>query len=226
MVEVQSFGLRPCAVTKNSFHCNQTACCHGSLTKLSGGWPRRRRWTDEKFVTDESYKNNQELLLSEMATCSLLETNWHEAHLDGGSHASTMSDKSLLWGLNPFSNKNPCKIQLMCADGKNPIMPEGHRTVRVLTDDDAECVPVKWCYTPDIPNFILSANSFKPVHKKNYQGCTLNYDNNNKMFQFQVWQKKRDSEVELLCNMTHGGLCWSAWQHHQCLFQKERQNCC
>ena len=54
-----------------------------------------------------------------------------------------MSDKSLLWGLNPFSNKNPCKIQLMCADGKNPIMPEGHRTVRVLTDDDAECVPVK-----------------------------------------------------------------------------------
>jgi len=58
-------------------------------------------WTDEESVEDKAYKNIQELKISEVATGSILTANRYEAHLDGGSQASTTSDKSVLWGFKP-----------------------------------------------------------------------------------------------------------------------------
>jgi len=55
-------------------------------------------WTDDEVVEDKAYKNIQELKISEIATGSILTANRYEAHLDGGSQASTTNDKSVLWG--------------------------------------------------------------------------------------------------------------------------------
>jgi len=65
-------------------------------------------WTDDEVIEDKAYKNIQELKISEMATGSILTANRCEAHLDGGSQASTTNDKSVLWGFKSHSKKNPC----------------------------------------------------------------------------------------------------------------------
>jgi len=55
-------------------------------------------WTDnDEVVEDRAYKNIQELKILKVATGMILTTNRHEAHLDGGSQASTTNDKSVLW---------------------------------------------------------------------------------------------------------------------------------
>ena len=65
-------------------------------------------WTDEEPEEDKAYRNIQELKISEIATGSILPANRCEAHLDGGSQASTTNDKSALWGFKSFTKKNPC----------------------------------------------------------------------------------------------------------------------
>jgi len=52
--------------------------------------------TDDEVVEDKAYRNIQELKISEMATGMILTANRYEAHLDGGSQASTTNDKSVL----------------------------------------------------------------------------------------------------------------------------------
>jgi len=66
--------------------------------------------TDDEVVEDKAYRNIQELKISEMATGMILTANRYEAHLDGGSQASTTNDKSILWGFKEYSKKNPCRV--------------------------------------------------------------------------------------------------------------------
>ena len=65
-------------------------------------------WTDDEVVEDKACKNIQELKSSEMATGLILTANRHEAHLDGGSQASTLNDKSVLWGFKACNEKSLC----------------------------------------------------------------------------------------------------------------------
>jgi len=67
-------------------------------------------WTDEESVEDKAYKNIQELKISEVATGSIVTANRYEAHLDGGSQASTTTDKSVLWGFKSYTSKNQCCV--------------------------------------------------------------------------------------------------------------------
>jgi len=83
-------------------------------------------WTDEEPEEDKAYRNIQELKISEIATGPILSANRYEAHLDGGSQASTTNDKSTLWGFKWFTKKNSFRVRLMCADGKSPIVPIRH----------------------------------------------------------------------------------------------------
>jgi len=129
-------------------------------------------WTDNESVEDRAYKNIQELKISEVATRSILTANRYKAHLDGGSQASTTNDKSVLWGFKWYTEKNPCRVRLICADGKSPIVPEGYGTARIPANNAEGYVPIKCYYTPDIPNFILSPNSFKPLLGKHYNGTS------------------------------------------------------
>jgi len=55
-------------------------------------------WTDDESVEDKACKNIQELKISKVATGLLLAANRCEAHLDGGSQASTTNEESVLWG--------------------------------------------------------------------------------------------------------------------------------
>jgi len=82
-----------------------------------------REWTDEESIEDKAYENIQELKILEVATGSILTANRYEAHLDGGLQASTTNDKSVLWGFKSYTSKNPCRVRLMCADRKSPIVP-------------------------------------------------------------------------------------------------------
>jgi len=66
--------------------------------------------TDDKVVEDKAHRNIQELKISEMATGMILTANRHEAHLDGGSQASTTNDKSVFWGFKEHAKKNPCRV--------------------------------------------------------------------------------------------------------------------
>ena len=69
-------------------------------------------WTDDEdeLVEEKVFKNIQEMKISKVANSALLTANRYEAHLDGGSQASTMNDKSVLWGFKPFTEKNPCGV--------------------------------------------------------------------------------------------------------------------
>jgi len=100
-------------------------------------------WTDEEPEEDKAYRNVQELKTSEIATGSILSANRYEAHLDGGSQASTTNDKSALWGFKLFTKKNPCRVRLTCAAGKSPIVPEGCGTARIPANNAEGYVPVK-----------------------------------------------------------------------------------
>jgi len=97
----------------------------------------------------------------------------------------------------------------MCADGKCPIVPEGYGTVRIPTDNAEGYVPIKCYYTPDIPNFILSPNSFRSLLSKQYNGYTLERDDNKEAFRFSVNHKKRKSGSLLLYRATGGGMCYT-----------------
>jgi len=66
--------------------------------------------TDKESVEDRAYKNVQELKISEVATGLILTANRYEAHLDGGSQASTANDKSVLWGFKWHTDKNLCQV--------------------------------------------------------------------------------------------------------------------
>ena len=68
------------------------------------------KWTDEESIEDRAYKNLQELKISEVATGLILTANRYEAHLDGGSQASTTNDKSVLWGFKRCTDKNQCCV--------------------------------------------------------------------------------------------------------------------
>ena len=97
----------------------------------------------------------------------------------------------------------------MCADGKTPIVPEGHGAVRIPANNAEGSVPIKCCCTPDIPNFILSPNSFKPLLGKHHNGHTLECNDEKKTFQFTVNHKKRKSGSLLLFGATRDGLCYA-----------------
>jgi len=166
-------------------------------------------WTDEESEEDRAYQNIQELKISEIATGSILSVNRYEAHLDGGSQASTMNDKSALWGFKWFTKKNPCRVRLICADGESPIVPEGCGTARTPANNAEGYVPIKCYYTPDIPNFTLSPNSFKSLLDKHYNGYTLECDDGKKTFHFSVNHKKRKRGSLHLFGTTRGGLCYT-----------------
>jgi len=141
-------------------------------------------WTDDESIEDKAYKNIQELKILEVATGSILTANRYEAHLDRGSQASTANDKSVLWGFKWYTEKNPCQVWLICADGKIAIVPEGYGTARILANNAEGYVLIKCYYTLDIPNFILSPNSFKPLLGKHYNGYTLECNDDKKTFHF------------------------------------------
>jgi len=67
-------------------------------------------WTDDEVVEDRAYKNIQELKILKIATGLILTANRYEAHLDGGSRASTTNDKSVLWDFKWYTKKNPCRV--------------------------------------------------------------------------------------------------------------------
>jgi len=113
----------------------------------------------------------------------------------------------VLWGFKSYTSKNPCRVRLTCADGKSPIVPEGYSTVRILADNAEGHVPIKCYYTPDIPNFILSPNSFKSLLGKQYNGYTLECDDDKKTFRFSVNHKKWKRGALLLHGTTRGGMC-------------------
>ena len=100
-------------------------------------------WTDEESEEDKAYQNIQELKILEIATGSILSANRYEDHLDGGSQASTTNDKSALWCFKWFTKKNPCRVRLICADGKIPIVPEGYGTARILANNAEGYVPIE-----------------------------------------------------------------------------------
>jgi len=176
------------------------------------------KWTDEESSEDRAYKNVQELKISEVATGSILTAYRCEAHLDGGSQAFTVNDKSVLWGFKWFTDKNPCRVRLICADGKSHMVPEGCGTTRISGNNDEGHVPIKCHYTPDIPNFTLSPDSFKPLLGKHYNGYTL-----------ECADDERTRSVRAnryYCTDRHAVACVTRdWQCHQRLQLKVRQKC-
>jgi len=166
-------------------------------------------WTDDESIEDRACRNIQELKISEVATGLILTVNRYEAHLDGGLQASTTNDKSVLWGFKWYTEKNPCRVRLICADGKSPIIPEGYGAARIPANNAEGHVPIKCYCTPDIPNFILSPNSFKPLLGKHYNGYTLECNDDKKTLHFSVNHKKRKSGSLLLFGTTRGGLCYT-----------------
>ena len=97
----------------------------------------------------------------------------------------------------------------MCADGKSPIIPEGYGTARIPADNAEGHVLIKCCYTTDIPNFIVSPNSFRSLLGKQHNGYTLECDDDKKTFRFSVNHKKRKSGSLLLHGTTRGGMCYT-----------------
>jgi len=105
------------------------------------------------------------------------------------------------------SDKNPCRVPLTCGDRKSSIMPEGYGTARIPANNAEGYVPVMCYHTPDIPNSIVSPNSFKPLFGKNYHGYALECNEDKKIFRFTVQHKKHKSETLPLQGLTCGGLC-------------------
>jgi len=120
-----------------------------------------------------------------------------------------MQFKSVLWGFKWCTAKNPCRVRLTCVDGKSPIVPKGYGTARIPASNAEGSVPIKCCYTPDIPNFILSPNSFKSLLGKQHNGYTLENNDDKKTFRFSVSNKKRMSESLLLHGTMNGCLCYT-----------------
>jgi len=93
-------------------------------------------------------------------------------------------------GFKWYTEKNPCRVRLICADGKSPIIPEGYGAAMIPANNAEGCVPIKCYYTPDIPNFMLSPNSFKPLLGKHYNGYAVECNDDKKTFHFSVNHKK------------------------------------
>jgi len=139
-------------------------------------------WTNKESIEDRAYKNVQELKISEVAAGLILTANRYKAHLDGGSQVSATKNKCVLWGFKWYTDKNPCHVRLICADGKSSVVPKGYGTTRIPANNAEGHVPITCYYTPDIPNFILSPNSFKSLLGKHYNGYTLESNNDKKTF--------------------------------------------
>ena len=97
----------------------------------------------------------------------------------------------------------------MRADGKIPMAPEGCGVARIPANNAEGCAPVKCCCTPDIPNFTLSPNSFKPLLDKHCNGYTLECKGDKKTFHFSVNHKKRKSGSLHPFGTPRGGLCYA-----------------
>jgi len=97
----------------------------------------------------------------------------------------------------------------MCVGGKSPIAPEGYGAARIPANNAEGHVPIKCYYTPNIPNFMLSPNSFKPLLGKHYNGYALECNDDKKTFHFSVNHKKCKSGSLLLFRTTRGGLCYT-----------------
>jgi len=160
-------------------------------------------WTDEESIEDKAYKNVQELKISGVATGSTLTANRYEAHPEEGSQASTTNDKTVLWGFKWHTNKNPCRVRLICADRKSPVVPEGHGAVRIPADNAEGYVLIKCYHAPNIPNFILSPNSFKSLLGKHCNGYKLECNDDKKTW-FSLNHKMRKSKSALLRGTTLG----------------------
>jgi len=64
---------------------------------------------------------------------------------------------------------------LTCADGKSPAVPEGHGKTRIPANNAEGHASVKRYDTPDIPNFMLSPNSFT-TRRKHCGACITAID--------------------------------------------------
>ena len=167
---------------------------------------------DEEEELDEPYGSVQILELSKSATANRSGIQGHQAHLDGGSQASTTHEKSILWGYREYTDSNPCRVKLLCADGKEHIVPKGYGTVRIPARNQAGYVPILCYYTPQIPNFIVSPSSFGPLvgkGKMDFRGYTIDTFEAAKKFTFTAKHKKQSKQDVLVHGVLKGGLCYT-----------------
>ena len=151
----------------------------------------------------------QYLELTKLAIDTQPHSNKFQAHLDGGSQASTTNDRSLLWGYKPFSKKHPCRVRLVCADGKAPVIPTGFGVARIPAENEAGYVPIKCYYTPEIPNFIVGPKSFEALLGQDCRGYQIDTNNDEGTFQLSLKSKSRKSQDVLLIGEMKGGLCFT-----------------
>jgi len=88
-------------------------------------------------------------------------------------------------------------------------VPKGCGAVGIPADNAEGHVPMKCCCTPDVPNFMLSPNSFKSLLGKHYNGYKLECNDDKKTFRLSLKHKMRKSECVLLRGTTGGGLCYA-----------------
>ena len=150
-----------------------------------------------------------DLQLSEIACDTSSNAKIYQAHLDGGSQASTTHDLSVMWGYKPFTRQKPCRVRLLCADGKKPIVPTGYGIVRIPAENKAGYVPLPCYYTPELLNFIVSPKSFEPLLGKNHNGYTIDCRKEDDSFKFTAKHKLRNSEAIHVCGETINGLCYT-----------------
>jgi len=148
-----------------------------------------------------------------VATGSILTVNCHKAHLDGGS--STANDKSFLLGLQVAQGEEwvSSSVKTWCTDGKSPVMSEGCVAAGIPANNAEGHVPTKCCCTPDIPNFTLSPNSFKPLLGKHHNRHASECNDDKKTFHFSVNHKKPNCSS--FCVVKSVSKNKNSWQHEQ-----------
>jgi len=164
---------------------------------------------EEDEVVVEQDRELRCLQLSKLATKESKTMEVYQAHLDGGSQASTTNDKSVLWGYTAFSRKFPCRVRLVCADGKTPVIPTGYGTVRIPAENEAGYVPILCYYTPEIPNFIVAPKSFEVLLGKNYSGYQVETNSEESTFKYSLKHKLRKSQNLSLTGTVVGGLLYT-----------------
>ena len=169
--------------------------------------------TEEQDDEDDSVttplQTEQVLEVSALASKPRNNGDSFRAHLDGGSQASTTNDRSVFWAYREFTDKNPCRVKLVCADGKQSIVPTGIGMVRIPAENELGYVPIQCFYTPEIPNFIVAPKSFEALLGKNCKGYTLRCDKDKKSFVCSIQHKLRKSEDIIVRGDTIGGLCYT-----------------
>ena len=171
-----------------------------------------RSWsTDDDSIDsmDDSLQGHGSEQILELSNLESKHVDSYRAHLDGGSQASTTNDLAVLWGYKKFTEKNPCRVRLICADGRTPVVPTGYGTVRIPAENNTGYVPIRCYYTPEIPNFIISPRSFESLLGSNCGGYTLQCNNEDKSFVYSLTHKLRDSENITVRGSTVGGLCYT-----------------